>query len=222
MIGLEAFIAVFMATVVLVLKPGPYVITISSLAGGGHWPKVVSFLLGGYTGGTIIYFVLLTSMSVIAQFDVGFIFFMLKSFAAAWLIWLGVQGLLKEEAAINDLEARKEKFTARSFFENFGAGFLLTSSNPYDILFITGVIPSLVGQSLFTITEIASIRGTVILADILTLMVYIVPVVMIKRHLDLTCLKVIRVLTSIFLIGVGFYIGYTALIADDLLQAGVL
>ncbi len=221
-IGFEALTAVFLATVVLVLKPGPYVLSISSLAASGHWSKIASFMIGSYSGGTFIYVLLLTGLSYVTKFDLGFVFFLLKSLAAAWFIWLGIKGLLKDnynEQAVKDREA---KFTRHSFFENFTAGFILTASNPYDILFVTGVIPALVHQSTFTLGDIFAIRGAVILADMITLCAYIVPMIMLRRILNHGQLDLIRIFASVLMIGVGLYIGYTAIMADDLMTSGIM
>lgn len=221
-LGFEALVAVFFATMVLVLKPGPYVLSISSLAASGHWRKVISFLCGSWMGGTFIYFLLLTGLSFVTRFDLGFLFFLLKSLAAAWFIWLGVKGFMHADYTDNAIQEREERFTRKNFFENAIAGFILTASNPYDILFVTGVIPALVRQETFTILDILAIRGTVILADSLTLMLYILPVIYLRQKMQNVRVDILRYIASGFMIAIGLYIGYTAIMADDLLRSGLL
>ncbi len=223
MIGFDAFLAVFFATVILVLKPGPQELTVASLAASGKFHKIMSFFLGSWTAGTIVYIVLLTSLSFIAQFDLGFIFFLLRSLAATWFIYLGVKWLLPTEIDDDAIKTQEEKLTKQSFWENFGAGFILTASNPYDVLFVTGVIPSLVGQNVFTIGEILSIRMAVIGADfITTTIVCVVPVLLFKKYLNADNTKFLKYISGVLLIGVGMYVGYNAIMADDLLSSGIL
>lgn len=222
MIGFDAFLAVFLATVVLVLKPGPYVITISSLIASGDWRKVASFWFGSITGGTVLYLSLLTGLSIISEFNLGFLFFLLKTIAATWFIWFGIRGLMAYQIDEAEIEEQKDKFNGRTFFQNFGGGFILTMSNPYDIVYVTTVIPALVNQTVFSLFDIFAIRVAVISADFLTLMVYILPVLYFKTKIKGDGLKYLNYATSIIMILIGLYVGYTAIMADDLISSGIL
>lgn len=222
-IGLEAWIAVFMATVVLVLKPGPQELSIAGLAMQGRWEKIMAFFCGSWTAGTLIYLVLLTSLSMIEQFDLGFVFFLLRSLGATWFIYLGIKWLMSNPVNEDDIEARREKMTASTVAENFLAGFILTCSNPFDVLFVTGVIPSLVGQNTFTVADILTIRSAVIAGDfITTTIVCILPVILLKRYIDASMSRLLGIVSGFLMIGIGLYIGYNAIMADDLMKSGIM
>lgn len=222
MIGFDAFLAVFLAVVVLVIKPGPYVLSVASLVSTGHWKKVVSFLAGAYTAGTINYFLLLVGFTYIVSLNLGFIYFLFKTLAAVMLIYLGIKGLIQEVASSDEIEEAEETFTHRSFIENAGAGFLLTLSNPYNFLFILGVIPTVTELSSFTLSDILAIRSVVILADLCALSLYIAPLLVLKQMVEGDVLNIIKQISSFLMIAIGLYIGYTALMADDLVSSGIM
>ncbi len=222
-IGLEALIAVFFASIILVLKPGPYVLAVSGMVASGHWRKCAIFLIGGYLGATFVYLLLLTGLSYIKQFDLGFLFFLLKSLAGAWFIWIGVKGIIERNNDDSEAAAKKKaELEKKTDVEDFIAGFILSNTNPYIILFVTGVIPGLVQQEVFTIADILAIRAAVILADLLALMVYIVPMVLLHEFTNGKTLKALKDFSSVLMIGIGLYIGYTAIMADDLVQSGIM
>lgn len=221
-IGLDALIAVFFATIVLVAKPGPYVLAVSSMVASGQWRKCVVFLIGGYLGATFVYLLLLTGLTYIKQFDLGFLFFLLKSLAAAWFIWLGIKGFMQRDVNLTAAEDRKRELEKSTDLEDFIAGFILSNTNPYIIIFVTGVIPGLVQQEVFSIADILAIRGAVILADMLTLMLYIVPMMLLHEFTGGKTLRAVKDLSSALMIGIGLYIGYTAIMADDLMVSGII
>lgn len=221
-IGLDALVAVFFATIVLVAKPGPYVLAVSSMVASGHWRKCAVFLVGGYLGATFVYLLLLTGLTYIKQFDLGFLFFLMKSLAAAWFIWMGIKGFMQHNMGEAEAEEKKAKLEKSTDIEDFFAGFILSNTNPYIIIFVTGVIPGLVQQDVFSIADILAIRVAVIAADLLTLMLYIVPMVLLHEFINGKMLKGLKNVSSALMIIIGLYIGYTAIMADDLMTSGIL
>lgn len=219
---MDLFIPIFLAALVLAIKPGPYMMAVSSLAIEGRAKSIIIFWLGCCTAGTIAYFLLLGSLTLLPP-NFSFIFIFIKATAALLFITMGLNSL---NASISEQKESsketKEKITSSSFFQTISSGFLLTFSNPYDILFIITAIPALAGTTSFSILDILVIRGAVISADILVLSAYCIPLLMIRKFFSNDLLRRINMGTSLLMIGIGLYIFYSVLTQWDLYGAGLL
>ncbi|HCK32583.1 MAG: hypothetical protein CMH32_05110 [Micavibrio sp.] len=219
---IESFLTIFLAVIVLAIKPGPYMMAFIGLATSGKWKEMIIFWLGSVTAGTILYVFFLKTLSLLpAGFGLAMIF--IKAIAAVIFVSMGLNGL---KDSLSDYKSASKKTQERigkaSILANLGAGFFLTISNPYDIVFVVTVIPALLNQTSFSILDILYIRGAVVAADVLVLMAYCLPLLFIRNFLNDDILRKIKAVSSAALIGVGIYIFATIIMRWDLLQASLI
>lgn len=220
--SIESFLTLFLAVIVLVIKPGPYMMAFIGLATSGKWKEMIIFWLGGTIASTILYLFFLKTLSLLpAGFGLVMIFF--KAIAAVIFVSMGLNGL-KDSLSDYKKESKKtqQKIGKASIGANLGAGFFLSMSNPYDIVFVVTVIPALLNQTSFSLLEIVFIRGTVMLADVLVLLAYCLPLLFIRNFINDNVLRKIKTVSSIALVGVGIYIFATIIMRWDLLQASLI
>ena len=219
---LSLFMPVFLVALVHMIKPGPYIMAITSLAVSGKWKSILTFWLSYVTAGTLSYLLLLGGLSAIPQ-GYGMIFIFIKSIAAILFITIGFNNLNKDlnidPAAI---EATKEKITKTALLQTIGAASFMALSNPFDIVLIVGVIPAMTDSTSFTLAEILFIRLTTLLANITVLVSYCVPLFLLRKKLTPSVLKKIRYVASFAMIGIGVYIFINMLTQWDLYKTGLL
>jgi threonine/homoserine/homoserine lactone efflux protein len=221
--NLEIFIPVFIASIILCLKPGPYLLAFLSLAAEGKWKSIFIFWFGSNIAWLPLYALMLKG---VAFFPTGFgmLFIFLKSAAAILFISMGLKSL-SDAANAEPKEAidkMKETITTQSFLAALGAGFMVSLSNPYDIIFVLAGIPALIGQTVFNANEIITILVAVMAADIITLIIYLLPVVLFRQILSHTMLVKIRYGTALMLLGIGVYLFISMITQWDLEQVGLL
>lgn len=199
-------IAFALAVVVLMLKPGPFMMTSMSFALEGKWKSIAAFWLGYGILRTFMYFFLLTTLTALPQ-GFGLLFIFLKGFAAIMLLTMGVKGLQGSmDAEKQSAKELKEKLGPKNFFQNVLLGGLIQVSNPYDYVFVLIIIPSLYATTQFSIPHIALITIIVWVIDIIVNLAYILPILHFQKKFSQTVLIKIKRLTSIFLILIGVYI----------------
>jgi threonine/homoserine/homoserine lactone efflux protein len=218
----HSFITLFIASLILMIKPGPYMMTFISMSLEGRWKAMLSFWSGYVIVRTAAYYALLMTLSMLPT-GFGMVFIFIKATAAVIFITLGINGLGEsirqyEEAS----EAQQKELKEKNLVQTFFAGSLLCLSNPYDLVFILVVIPALMSVTAFTFWDITYIHLTVTLADVIVQLSYILPLMFIRNFISRDMLKKVKTGTSIALIGIGIYIFATILIRSDLVQSGLL
>lgn len=216
-------VALFLAVVVLALKPGPYMLAFTSMAMDGRVKSMLVFWLGFVTAGTILYFVLLWGMSFIPE-DFGLLFMFVKAFAAVIFINLGINSL-KDTLEVDQKAGFKkaEEISTQNILKNLLSGFFLTLSNPFDIIFVLTIIPALIGTLAFSFSDVLVIRGVVVGADVLVLLSYCLPILFFRNFLSKNVLKKLRVFSSWAMILIGLYLlGNMLFTQFDLYQTGLL
>lgn len=211
------------AVVILMLKPGPVMITCISLALEGRWRSIISFWCGYMVVRTGMYFFLLTTLAQLPQ-GFGIVFMFMKGIASALFITLGINGL-QSRFSNEQQEAQKlqNKITRDQLGHNFFMGGFLQVSNPYDYVFILTVIPAIFVGASFTILEITYINLVVIFFDVLINAAYILPILYFRKNfLSDKLLKNLKVISSILLILIGFYIFSTLFFRDGLVSTNLL
>lgn len=223
-LALADLFTLFLAVVVLAIKPGPYMLAFTSMAMDGRIKSMFFFWVGGTAlGGTLLYFALLWGMSLIPE-DFGFAFIFIKALAALIFINLGVISLkgtleLDQKAGFK----KAEKISSQNILKNLLSGFFLTLSNPLDIIFVLTIIPALVGTMTFSFLDVFAIRGVVISADVLVLGSYCIPIFIFRNFLSKKSLKKLRVFSSWAMIAIGFYLLVNILFVQfDLYETGLL
>ena len=212
----------FFAALVLMIKPGPYMMALISLCSEGKWRSALSFWLGYASVAMVLYYVLLSTLALLPQ-GIGLIFIFLKSIAALIFISMGLRSL---QDTIKDytqsakiLQKKADQDTALA---SLAAGGFLCISSPYELVWILAVVPSLVGQTVFTVTDITWIFGICIGANILVQSTYCFPLLLLHKSIPSHILKKIKLGSAAALILIGLYIFVTIFTRADLLQTNLL
>lgn len=219
---IDALIPLFLASVVLVLKPGPYMMAMISLSVAGKWKSMLTFWAGFFFASGSLYFALLTTLSQLPA-GFGIVFIILKAVAGLIFINMGFSGL-KEK--ISDYEESSQetqkKISGQRLLATVGVGFILSISNPFELVFILSVVPSLTGLTSFTLIQISYIFGTMIFANVLISISYCLPILLIRNFFNDKILKALKTFSSWAMIGIGLYIIVTMFLRWDLLQSGLI
>ncbi len=222
MINIVDLLPLFFAALVLTLKPGPYMLAISSLAASGNIRALLSFWLGSTISLFVMYILILTGLSAIPE-GLGFIFIFLKAIAAVIFIFMGAKTIQQAaEFSFEEAEKKANKISTRNLFSNFAAGSALSLSNPYDIIFIFTAVPALVGVTKFSILDALLIRGTITIVDIIVISSYCIPILLIRKKLSFTLLEKIRFGCGVAMIGIGIFLIANILMRSDLLKSDLL
>lgn len=207
----QALIALFTGVALLAIKPGPGMMTVASKAISEGIESVLYFMVGTNLV-KILFFALVVFGYHVVSDDMLFISIVLKALTAVYLIWLGIKGLQKFDIDL-PMDAREQAKTG--FWENFSAGFMLTISNPFDILFFAGILPSLFDLQTVAPADLALAAIIIVLADAAVALSYALPLSMSRQFLTQELVKRVNLFASIGIILAGCLIGYAALPAWD-------
>lgn len=219
---LAALLPLFFAALILMIKPGPYMMTFISLSLEGKWRSMLTFWSGYVIVRTLGYYALLGSLSMLPH-GMAYILIFIKATAAIVFVVLGVNGLQESVAQYKqEGEKQKEQLTGKGAFSLFSAGGLLCLSNPYDLIFILAVVPALLQTTEFSFIDITYIHLTVTLADILVQLSYILPLLYARSFMSTAMLRKIKIGSSVALILIGGYIFVNLLLQWDLAQTDLI
>lgn len=219
---LQALVTLFLAALVLMIKPGPYMMTFLSLSVEGKIKTMLVFWLGYNLTNSLVYIFLLSSLSMLPT-GFGMIFLFIKAIAAIMFVTLGLKGLQDNIQSYQDSSKEKvESLSGIGFLSIFGMAAMLSISNPYDLVFTVTMIPTLVNQTQFTFLEILLIRGTVMTADVLILLCYCLPILFMRNKFKMESLRKIKIGSSVVLILIGLYIFATVFMRWDLIKADLI
>tara|TARA_Y100001001_G_C7998507_1_gene305464 strand:- start:1054 stop:1734 length:681 start_codon:yes stop_codon:yes gene_type:complete len=218
----SALITLFFASLVLMIKPGPYMMTFISMSLEGKWRSMLTFWSGYVIMRTLGYYALLGSLSMLPQ-GMAYILIFIKATAAIVFVVLGVNGLQDSIGAYKQAaQKQKEELTGKTTFSLFSAGCLLCLSNPYDLIFILAVVPALLQTTEFSFLDITYVHLTVTLADILVQLSYILPLLYVRNFMSQPLLRKIKIGSSVALILIGAYIFVNLLLQWDLAQTDLI
>lgn len=153
---LETAFAFTLGMVILMLTPGPSMLTIiaKSLA-NGFWSGF-QYNLGVCVGDLIFLMLAIFGLQIIAEL-LGEVFLVVKFVGAGYLIWLGSRlWLIKPEA----LDARP--IPSKGMFREIMAGILITLGNPKAILFYGALLPTFVDLQVLAGADIAVLSAIVV------------------------------------------------------------
>jgi threonine/homoserine/homoserine lactone efflux protein len=94
------------------------------------------------------------------------VFVVLKIFCGGYLIYLGIQSLLDSKRAELTLNCTEKRLRL------VASGYLLTASNPKDILFFVGFLPLFIDMKTVDAGQMILASGVIALAFIVTLSFY--------------------------------------------------
>lgn len=212
----QAFAALFLGVAVLAAKPGPGVMTVASKA-VSEGIRPVLYFMAGTNLVKILFFSFAVFGFTVAEDKLLFFSILVKSLAAVYLIWMGVQGVRRFEPVIPGRAENPDEKNS-GFFENFNAGFIMTMSNPLDILFFAGILPTILDLSVIRYDDIGMAAVAIVSGDASVALAYAIPLAVTRHYFSEDILKKVNVVASFAIICVGLFIGYSALPAMDLLS----
>lgn len=212
----------FLAFLVILIKPGPEMLAFSSMAIKGDWRSIIIFWLGTTTGGTTLYFGILLTLSAIPE-NFGIIFIFIKSVAALIFVGMGLTGIQEAKEIPNkEAEEKIRKISMQTIFFNFTSGFLLTLGNPYVIIFVVTAVPALMNRLSFSVMDVVLIRSTVVFADILVLCAYCIPLFIVRKKIPEKYIQSVRFYTSLAMLGIGIFLIGNILLQFDLVKTNLI
>ena len=138
---LESTILLFFTLILFIIKPGPNMIATISRSLSDGFPAGFSMALGVTTGQIIFFITAVFGFSLI-EAHLSFLSFLLKSAGSAYLIYIGIKGLLNLEAGVWKGQHNSEHKITN--YENFLSSLFICFANPFTILFYAAIIPQIV------------------------------------------------------------------------------
>lgn len=206
----EAIITFSLAVLALGLKPGPGMMMVMSRTIAQGMSACYAFL-AGFLLVTLLYLILVFIGFQYVNLDLVFISILVKALAATYLIWIGVKGFQNIELSYSVEDCKTERF-----IDGFFGAMVLTASNPLVIVFYAGILPSLLDVSTMTLDDMILITSIVLVIEGGLVLAYCLPLSLFRKRFPVDFLKGLRVFCSIMMIIIGLYIGYMAVVAEDL------
>lgn len=210
MMGMDAIITFAIAVGALAIKPGAGMMMVMSRAIAQGVGAVLMFV-AGFCIISILFLGLVIFGYKFVEVDLVFISILIKAFAAAYLIWLGIKGLMKAQEPHYMEESKIE-----TAWENLSASLMLTLSNPLTIVFYAGILPTIMSVKNVGMAEFTTLSVVIIFVEYLVAIVYSAPLLLYRKKIPDSFLRGLAYFSSIVIILIGLYIGYTALPSKDL------
>lgn len=136
--NLETWLLFFFAYLIVTLSPGPNVLlVVKNAVKYGYRAAGITILMNLFCQLLIIILVALGAGVILAKSPI--LFFVLKIIGGAYLIFLGIKGLLsKVESSHSARELRVEKV---SYIKVAKQAFFVSSSNPKTVIFLSAFLP---------------------------------------------------------------------------------
>jgi len=208
----ESYFAFMFAIFLFSLKPGPCISMLMVRSVSEGMSGFLTTLLGVNIGLAIylaIVFIGLETLSV----DIVFLTIVVKSLAAVYLIYIGIKELQSDTPKLSIEQAE-----ANGFVNNLSSAIVLTLSNPMVIVFYASIIPAFITAEALTLDWAFLIAGTIMVIDSIGMSVYCIPLLLYRKKIPHSFMNKIRVISSVIIILIGLYIGYTAIGASDILS----
>jgi threonine/homoserine/homoserine lactone efflux protein len=207
---LEAIMTFAIAVAALAIKPGAGMMMVMSRTVSQGIGACLTFVLG-FCIVSIIFLGLVIYGYKFVDVDLVFISIIIKSFAAVYLIWLGVKGLQNAKDQFHVSNVKIE-----SFFDNLTASLILTASNPLTIIFYAGILPTILNIKEVGFNDFTILSFTIIVVEYTVAIGYALPFVLFRKAIPPNFMQALTYFSSIIIILVGLYIGYSALPSKDL------
>ncbi len=207
---LAAIFTLALAVAALSFKPGPGMMAIMSRTLAQGMAGCLTFMAGVNIINMIFLGFVLMGLKF-AEDDLLFISILIKSLAAVYLIWMGIKGLQNL-----DMQFQLKEHKAESLFDTFTTSVMLTLSNPLVILFYAGILPTVLNVGAIGIDDMIVIAAIIIAIETGVAVLYCLPLAYSRNFFTPELTRRMNILSSIVIIFVGLYIGYSALPAEDL------
>lgn len=206
---LDTCLTLALAIALLTLKPGPGMLAIISRSLTDGFKSGFALALGIVTIQVVFFTVAAFGFAMIEQ-HMLFISILLKSLGAAYLIYLGVKGLLNVESGL--WKGPQGGGKTLSLPENYMAGTAITLGNPFVILFYAAIIPSIlnleklhwndlvIAASIIAVTNLSLLSLEALLAEKAGTLLK-----------NLTVVRRVNIGVSVLFILIGLFLGLSAL-----------
>lgn len=142
-----------------------------------------------------------------------FISICVKSAAAVYLIWMGIQGLKETNISFD-----ADELEHQGFMDSLTASIVLTAPNPLVIIFYAGILPTILNVDTMSMLDIMVIIMVIVFVEAGTALAYCLPFALFRYKMLESLINKINIFSSVAVILIGLYIGYTALSAQDLMS----
>lgn len=208
---IDAILTLVIAVAALAAKPGAGMMMVMSRSIAGGWSACLMFVVG-FCIVSIFFLGLVVTGYKYANIDLVFISIFIKTIAAVYLIYLGIRGV---QNAREELTMQQTKI--ESAYENLTASIILTLSNPLTIVFYAGIIPTIINVNQISWNDFFMMSAIIIIVEFAVAIAYCAPLILFRYKIKQQSLYGLKIFSSVIIILVGLYIGYTAIPAQDLL-----
>ena len=196
------------------LKPGPGMLAFASRAISERGMMGVgAFMLGNAPVKALFLLMVIFGFHRLGDLQV-FILIMIKAMAAVYLIWLGIKGLQKDMDSFADKLKPKK---AEGFMDDFLAGFVITITNPFDIIIFASVLPTLLNLNTIGFGDFWAIYAALMVAYFGVVLSYTIPLSFGRKFLSEKGLIWLNRISNAVMILIGLIIGFSALFSSTLL-----
>lgn len=208
--GIESILALAAAVFVFSLKPGPGIMMSMARSVSDGLPGLITFLLGFNIGLGIYLAIVFIGFETI-NVDILFLSILLKSLAAIYLIYIGVKGLTNPKPAAPVVESE-------TLFDSMTSAVMLTLSNPMIIVFYASVMQVFINPAELALDEKILIAAMLMAIDTFGMVIYCLPLLIFRQRIPESFMAKVQIVSSVIIILMGLYIGYTAVGAEDALS----
>lgn len=195
-------------------KPGPGMLAFASRAISSHGMKsVAAFMLGNAPVKAFFLFLVILGYHKLGDLQLFFMI-LVKSMAAVYIIWIGIKGLQKD---MGNLANKLSVKTEGSLKDDFVAGFLITVTNPFDIIIFASVLPTLVDLNTIGFGDFWAIYIALMIAYLGVVLSYTIPLSLSRKFLSEQKLIWLNRISNFAMILIGLIIGFSALFSSALI-----
>ena len=195
-----SLIALAIATALLGLSPGPAVFATIGRALSQGLGATYLFIIGIIIGDLVFALLAMLGLAAVAT-SYGILFLAIKILGGSYLIYLGFKSWKHAKSK------KLEKEFKESGFKLVSSGFLLTASNPKDLLFFISFLPAFMDLENTSLADMAIASIVIMVTFLATLSFYALLAhrmrIMLKDENKLTLLNRAA---GIMLIGVGIFV----------------
>lgn len=208
--SIESLFALAAAVFVFALKPGPGIMMAMTRSVSEGYKGLGTFLIGFNIGLALYLSIVFIGLETL-RIDIIFLTILVKSLAAVYLIYLGFKGLQTPNPKM-----RVEEVETQSLLDNISSAMMLTLSNPMIIVFYASIIPVFVAPDSITLDLVLVVIGMLLIIDSLGVVIYCLPLILFRKTIPQSFMEKVRIISSVIIILIGLYIGYTAIGAFDI------
>ena len=141
--NLETWLLFFVAYLTITLSPGPNVLlVIKNAVKYGYKTAIVTILSNLVCQLMIVSLVAFGAGTILEKSPM--LFLSLKLIGGAYLIYLGITGLLKKDVASKKCNIELKTKIHTSYYKVFKEAFLISASNPKTVIFLSAFLPQFI------------------------------------------------------------------------------